>query len=104
MTDLINPDARTAPTISHATRQTLMHQLESYEFLLFEPMTQADLDGLHALYDRWRHTLGDSPEANVLCAALSDVIRAGIADGGRSKDHLKRAYMALFAAVRRGGE
>ncbi|MDR5900470.1 hypothetical protein QC823_16015 [Halomonas vilamensis] len=63
------PDSQgpeTAP-IPPATRTALLTELETYEHLLFEPMTQADLDGLYALYDQWLATLGDSPEAIALC-------------------------------------
>ncbi|WNK21204.1 hypothetical protein P1P91_05890 [Halomonas piscis] len=108
MTDLINPEPSTAsydmPVIPHDTRQALMLQLERYEHLLFEPMSQADLDSLYALYDHWQATLGDSPESIALSDALDDFISAGIEDDGQDKDGLTRAYMALFQTVREGGE
>jgi glycosyltransferase involved in cell wall biosynthesis len=60
------------------THAKLLAELEGFEHLLFEPMTQADLDRLHALSERWLAELGDSPEAIILCDALDDFIAAGI--------------------------
>jgi len=82
----------------------LLAELEAYEHLLFEPMTQADLDSLYALYDQWRATLGDSPEAIALCDALDDFIGAGIEDDGAGDDRIEQAYLALVATVQEGGE
>lgn len=93
--DAQGPDAASIPA---ATRTALLAELEGYEHLMFEPMTQADLDGLYALYDQWRATLGDSPEAIALCDALDTFIEAGIEDGD-----IEQAYRALVATVNEAG-
>lgn len=67
-------------------------------------MTQADLDGLYALYTQWQATLGDSPEAIALCDALDDFIGACIEAGGVDDDAIERAYLALVTTVQAGGE
>lgn len=85
------------------SRTALLAELEAFEHLLFEPMTQVDLDGLYALYAQWQAVLGDSPEAIALCDALDDVIGAGIEDGGAEDDSVERAYLALVATVQEGG-
>lgn len=94
------PDEAPIPS---ATRTALLAELEGYEHLLFEPMTQADLDGLYALYSQWQTTLGDSPEAIALCDALDEFIESCIEDGGVGDDTLERAYLALVASVQEGG-
>jgi hypothetical protein len=78
-------------------------ELEAFEHLLFEPMTQADLAGLYARYDQWQASLGDTPEAIALCDALDDVISACIDDSGAGDDSIEQAYMALVATVQAGG-
>ncbi|MGM0984665.1 MAG: hypothetical protein ACQEXG_14785 [Pseudomonadota bacterium] len=108
MTDIPDTfaDARGDPAdgpIASAIRNALVIQLEDYEHLLFEPMTQADLDGLYELYGQWQAVLGDSPEAIALCDALYDFIGAGIEDGGGGGDSVERAYLALVATVQEGG-
>jgi len=85
--------------IPASTRAELLTELEGYEHLMFEPMAQADLDGLYALYDQWRATLGDSPEAIALCDALDIFIEAEIEDGD-----VEQAYLDLVATVQAGGE
>ena len=35
--------------IPTATRKALLSELQAYEHLMFEPMTQADLNGLYAV-------------------------------------------------------
>ncbi|WP_083025494.1 hypothetical protein [Vreelandella lionensis] len=85
--------------IPPATRTALLAELEGFEHLLFEPMTQADLNGLYALYDAWVARLGDSPEAIALCDALDDFIEAGIDDGD-----MERAYLDLVASVQTGSD
>lgn len=90
--------------IPPAIRRAFLAELEGYEHLLFEPMTQADLDGLYALYDQWRATLGDSPEAIALCDALDDFIGACIEDDGAGDDAMEQAYLELVATVQQGGE
>ena len=99
--DSQGPDEAPIPT---ATRTALLAELEAYEHLLFEPMTQADLDGLYALYDAWVARLGDSPEAIALCDALDDFIGVGIEDDGAGDNAVERAYLALVATVQAGGE
>ncbi|WP_373190455.1 hypothetical protein [Halomonas sp.] len=99
--DTQGPDAAPIP---FATRKALLAELEGFEHLLFEPLTQADLDGLYALYDQWRATLGDSPEAIALCDALDTVIEACIDDSGAGEDSVERAYLDLVATVQEGGE
>ncbi|MEA3643699.1 MAG: hypothetical protein VBE63_27780 [Lamprobacter sp.] len=71
------PD-RDHPMTLPETRAKRLAELERFEHLLFEPMTQADLDRLYALSDRWTEQLGDNPEAIALCDALDDFIAAGI--------------------------
>ncbi|MEA1053763.1 hypothetical protein U5801_28725 [Lamprobacter modestohalophilus] len=46
--------------ISPETHAKLLAKLEGFEHLLFEPMTQADLDRLYALSEHWTEQLGDS--------------------------------------------
>lgn len=103
MTDFPDSQGPDKAPIPSATRTALLAELEAYEHLLFEPMTQADLDGLYALYDQWRATLGDSPEAIALCDALDDVIGACIEDAGLGDDRIEQAYLALVATVQEGG-
>jgi len=98
--DSQGPDAVPIPT---ATRTALLAELEGVEHLLFEPMTQADLDGLYDLYNQWQATLSDSPEAIALCDALDEFIEACIEDDGAGDDTIERAYLALVATVREGG-
>ena len=90
--------------IPMTTRTELLAELETYEHLLFEPMTQADLDGLYVLYEMWCDYLGNSPEAIALCDALDDFIAASIEDDGAGTDSVERAYLALVASVQEGGE
>ena len=79
----------------------LLAELEAYEHLMFEPMTQADLDRLYALYDDWQQRLGDSPEAIALCDALDTLIEANIDEGQES--HVEEAYLDLVATIQRSG-
>ncbi|MBK1618579.1 hypothetical protein CKO42_09035 [Lamprobacter modestohalophilus] len=72
----------------------LLAELEGFEHLLFEPMTQTDLDQLYALSERWTAQLGDSPEAIALCDALDDFIGAGIEDAD-----VEKAYRELVECV-----
>jgi len=104
MTDFPDSQGPDEAPIPPATRTALLAELEGYEHLMFEPMTQADLDGLYALYDQWRADLGDSPEAIALCDALDDVIGACIEDDGLGDERIERAYLALVATVQAGGE
>lgn len=99
MTDFPDPQGSNEAPIPSPTRTALLAELEGYERLLFEHMTQADLDGLYTLYDQWQATLGDSPEAIALCDALDDFIEAGIDDG-----NMERAYLDLVAIVQNGGD
>lgn len=99
--DAQGPDAAPIPS---ATRTALLAELEGFEHLLFEPMAQVDLDSLYALYDQWRATLGDSPEAIALCDALDEFIEAGIEGDGDDDDTIERAYRDLVATVQAGGE
>lgn len=103
MTDFPDSQGPDEAPIPPATRTALLAELEAYEHLLFEPMTQADLDGLYALYDQWRATLGDSPEAIALCDGLDDFIGACIEDDGAGEDTIERAYVDLVATVQAGG-
>jgi len=88
--------------IATATRKALLAELEAYEHLLFEPMTQADLNGLYALHDEWVERLGDSPEAIAVCDALDTFIEANIDEGRESR--VEQAYLDLVATVQAGGE
>ncbi|MDR5876554.1 hypothetical protein [Vreelandella gomseomensis] len=92
----------TAP-IPPATRTALLAELAANEHLLFEPMTQAGLDSLYALYDQWQATLGDSPDAIALCDALDDFIGACIEDDGAGSDSVEQAYFTLVDTVNEGG-
>ena len=98
MSDFPEPQGYYEAPIPPATRTALLAELEDYEHLLFEPMTQADLDGLYALYSQWQAMLGDSPEAVALCDSLDDFIDAGIEDAD-----VERAYLDLVATVQNGG-
>lgn len=102
MTDLPEPQGPDTAPIPPATRTALLAELEGYEHLLFEPMTQADLDSLYALYDQWQATLGDSPEAIALSDALDDFIGACIEDDGAGDDSVERAYLDLVSTVQQG--
>jgi hypothetical protein len=93
MIDPFNTYASTPPT----THTALLAELEGYEHLVFEPMTQADLDSLYALYSDWQQRLGDSPEAIAICDALDSFIEANIDEGQES--HVEQAYLDLVAAV-----
>ena len=93
------PDSQGSDAVPPAIRTVLLVELEGYEHLLFEPMTQVDLDGLFALYDQWQATLGDSPEAIALCDGLDDFIGACIDDEGTGDDTIELAYLALVAMV-----
>ena len=42
------PDSQGSDAVPPAIRTVLLAELEGYEHLLFEPMTQVDLDGLVA--------------------------------------------------------
>lgn len=99
MTDFPESQGPDEAPIPPATRTALLAELEGFEHLLFEPMTQADLNGLYALYDAWVARLGDSPEAIALCDALDDFIEAGIDDGD-----MERAYLDLVASVQTGSD
>jgi hypothetical protein len=79
------------------TRSTLLTELEAFEHLLFEPVTQRDLDGLYALYARWQAELGDSPASIALCDALEDLIDACIESPGPADHHIEQAFMDLVA-------
>ncbi|MBK1618599.1 hypothetical protein CKO42_09135 [Lamprobacter modestohalophilus] len=89
---------RTKPDRSNAIppqpHAKLLAELEGFEHLLFEPMTQTDLDRLYALSERWTEQLGDSPEAIALCDALEDFIGAGIEDAD-----VEKAYRELVECV-----
>ena len=94
---------RTKPDRNHSmtmpeTGTKRLAELEGFEHLLFEPMTQTDLDQLYALLDRWMEQLGDSPEAIALCDALDDFIAAGIEDAD-----VEKAYLELVECVQRSG-
>jgi len=88
--------------IATTTRKALLSELEAYEHLMFEPMTQADLDGLYELYADWVQRLGDSPEAIAVCDALDTFIEANIDEGAESR--VEQEYLDLVAAVQAGGE
>ena len=103
MTDVPEPQGPDAATIPSATRTALLAELEAFEHLLFEPMTQDDLDRLYALYATWCERLGDAPEAIALCDALDEFIEACIEDDGAGDDTIERAYLALVATVQEGG-
>ncbi|MCG5498960.1 hypothetical protein [Ectothiorhodospira variabilis] len=81
---------------------TLQADLERYERLIFELMTQEDLDGLYALYDRWVEQFGDSPRAIALCNALDDFIEVCIEDSGKGDPAVEQAYLDLVATVQQG--
>lgn len=57
----------------------LLKAIQPYKHLMYEPVTQRDLDGLYQLYDTWVITLGDSPEAVALCNALNSLVEACVA-------------------------
>ena len=86
---------------STATRKALLSELEAYEHLMFEPMTQPDLDSLYALYADWQQRLGDSPEAIAVCDALDTFIEANIDEGQASR--VEQAYLDLVATVQQVG-
>ena len=84
-------------TTPSAARSVLLAELEAYEHLLFEPITQADLDSLYALYTRWQRSLDDSPAAIALCDALEYLIDACIESTGPADHHIEQAFMDLVA-------
>lgn len=104
MTDFPDSQGPDEAPIPSATRTALLAELEDFEHLLFEPMTQADLDGLYALYDAWVERLGDFPEAIALCDSLDDFIGACVEDDGAGGNAIERAYLDLVATVQAGGE
>ena len=73
---------------------SLLRSLESFEHLLFEPLTQTDLDRLQALSADWQQTLGDTPGAIALLDALDDFTEACIQDGDTES-----AYLDLVQSV-----
>lgn len=79
----------TTPNRSNAippeTHAKLLAELEGFEHLLFEPMTQADLDRLYALSERWTEPLGDSPEAIALVRCAGRLHRRGDRGCGRGQ-------------------
>lgn len=103
MTDVPEPQVPDVASIPSATCTALQAELEGFEHLLFEPMTQDDLDRLYALYAAWCERLGDAPEAIALCDALDEFIEACIEDDGAGDDTIERAYLALVATVQEGG-
>ena len=88
--------------IATATRKALLSELEAYEHLMFEPMTQADLNGLYELYAEWVQRLGDSPEAIALCDALDTFIETNIDEGQESR--VEQEYLDLVATVQAEGQ
>ena len=82
--------------------KALLSELEAHEHLMFEPMTQADLDGLYALYAEWVQRLGDSPEAIAVCDALDTFIEANIDEGVESR--VEQVYLDLVATVQAEGQ
>lgn len=103
MTDVPDSQRSGVTPILSAIRTALLAELEAFEHLLFEPMTQADLDRLYDLYAAWCERLGDSPEAIALCDALDEFIEACIEDDGAGGDTIERAYLALVATVQEDG-
>ncbi len=82
-------------TSDHPTaRSALLAELESYEHLLFEPITQRDLDSLLALQTHWEALCGDSPAAIALTEALGDWIDAWVHETVQAQ-----AWQALINAV-----
>jgi len=104
MTDFPEPQSPDEAPIPPSARTALLAELEGYEHLLFEPMTQADLDGLYDLYTSWVARLGNSPEAIALCDGLDDYIGVCIADDGAGDDAVERAYLDLVAIVHNGND
>ena len=80
--------------MTKADLPALLAALESFEHLLFEPLTQADLDRLQALSADWQQTLGDTPGAIALLDALDDFTEACIQDGDTES-----AYLDLVQSV-----
>lgn len=103
MTDFPESQGLDVAPIPSAIRTVLIAELEGVEHLLFEPMTQADLDGLYALYATWCERLGEAPEAIALCNALDEFIEACIEDNGAGDDTIERTYLSLVATVQEGG-
>jgi hypothetical protein len=82
-------------TTDHPTASpALLAELESYEHLLFEPVTQHDLDGLLALQAHWEAQWGDSPAAIALTEALGDWIDACVHEVNQTP-----AWQAMINAV-----
>jgi hypothetical protein len=82
-------------TSDHPTaRSALLAELESYEHLLFEPVTQHDLDGLLALQAHWEALCDDSAAAIALTEALGDWIDACVHETDQAQ-----AWQALINAV-----
>lgn len=92
--DSPGPDTATNPSI---TRSSLLAELEAYEHLLFEPMTQVELQRLYALYADWQQRLGDSPDAIPLCDALDEFIEANL-EAGPSLE-VEQAYLDLVQLI-----
>lgn len=103
MTDLPEPQSPDVAPIPASTRTILLSELEGVEHLLFEPMTQMDLNSLYRLHAAWSERLGDAPQAIALCNALAEFIEACIEDDGAGDDTIERAYLALVATVQEGG-
>jgi hypothetical protein len=80
--------------MTKADLPALLAALEPFEHLLFEPLTQADLDRLQALSQHWQQTLGNTPDAIALLDALDDFTEACIQDGDTES-----AYLDLVQSV-----
>lgn len=103
MTDSLDSKSPSETPIPSATRTALLSELQGFEHLLLEPMTQVDLGRLYVLYEAWVECLGDSPEAVVLCNGLGDFIDACIEDDWAADDALEQAYFDLVVMVHEGG-
>jgi hypothetical protein len=73
-------------------------ELQAYEHLLFEQISQADLQRLYALYADWQQRLEDSPEAVALCDALDTFIEANLEAGPTPE--VEQAYLGLVQLIK----
>lgn len=92
------PETLANTPLSADTRAELLLELETLEPLIFELLTQSELDRVCQLYDDWVARLGDGPQAVRVCNALDDFIDACIEDADA-----ERAYLDLVDAVQQSG-
>lgn len=91
-------ETHTKEPLSADMRAELFLELETLEPLIFELLTQSELERVCQLYDDWVARLGDGPAAARVCNALDGFIDACIEDGDA-----ERAYLNVVDAIHKGG-